>query len=100
MIPFTQPRDGELINLLQIVRVIDHPAGDCPEEFCGDTHETAGETISVRFCDGHLNFYSGEAAKIVKGGVLMNRKLYETTMIAALNPSNIVTPEGPGGRVM
>lgn len=116
MIPLAIPRDGEVVNLSQIVRVEIHPVGRCHE--C-ERHQTFDEILSpenpqpekkvvhavgqqpactVYFVDGIREIYDGEASRIINTEIHFLLNSYRELQIAAT--SQIVTPDGNQGIIM
>lgn len=81
MIPFATPRNREIINLLQIVRV---------------TQETDEGKFTVHFTNGDSQVYEGDAAKFLNTEIAFALNMYRQFQVQS--QSNIVTPDA--GRIM
>lgn len=105
MIPLATPRDGELLNLSQIVQVKSHPAGRCYEcesnsEFSEDhpsfkkiVHIVGEQSAcTVYFSDGRSEIYSGDPSKFLNMELHWLLNAYRQFQQAA--SSNIVGPDG------
>lgn len=80
MIPFATPENRNVINLLQIVRVVQGAPG------------TKDEGITtVHFVNGDIITYSGEAAKIINIEVSFALNAYRALQQASQR--QIITPE-------
>lgn len=81
MIPFATPKNHEVINLLQIVRLTAGAAGTKDEG-----------TVRVFFANGDVERYEGEAAKNINIEVKFALNMYRQWQIAT--QQTIVTPDG------
>lgn len=115
MIPLATPRDGELVNLSQIVRVRVHKVGRCSEceiaEFRQDgnnpdkiVHIIGEQSVcTVYFSDGRQEIYDGDASKALNLELHFLLNTYRQMQQSTISPPSIVTPNGQppsGGLVM
>lgn len=107
MIPLATPRDGEVLNLSQIVQVKVHKAGRCGEcetdrnifrNLVGDegkpiVHKIGDQsTCTVYFSDGRSEIYTGDASKYLNIELHWLLNFYRTMQQAT--ESQIVGPDG------
>jgi len=107
MIPLATPRDGELVNLSQIVKIRSHPKGYC--EVCtyfdapdNDTYlpppvshdEDGDRSCTVYFSDGRSEIYTGEEAKRLNIDMQVMLKIFRDSMQAIFEPPSITPPNG------
>lgn len=104
IIPLATPRNGELINLLQVVKVRQHRSGRCKE--CESLNKketihalTAQSACTVYFADGGTEIFDGEASRIFNLELHFALNLYRAFQQST--QSQIVTPDGsPPPRIM
>lgn len=97
MIPLATPRNGEIVNLSQIVQVKVHEAGRCHdcEILSGkQTVHIIGEqsACTVYFADGRSEIYDGDASKFLNIELHFALNAYRTFQQQVT--SNIVGPDG------
>lgn len=110
MIPFATPRNGELVNLSQIVKVRVHKTGRCDECQLDSndgrkiTHIVGEQSAcTVYFSDGNSEIYDGDASKALNIELHFLLNTYRQMQQSAISPPAIVTPNGQpptGGLVM
>lgn len=110
MIPLATPRDNEILNLSQIVRVRVHRAGRCHEcEFHGEDERTVTHIIgeqsacTVYFSDGTDAIFTGDESKFLNIELHFLLSTYRQMQQASISPPSIVTPNNQppnGGLVM
>lgn len=109
IVPFAAPRDRELVNLSQIVRFVQHPAGvrciECsPSKLNGGNkaviHETAAEACTIYFSDGKHTIYTGQNALNLNNEIAFALSIYRDWQTAAVTAKDggpvIVTPDATG----
>lgn len=98
MIPLAIPRNGELVNLSQIVRVRIHEAGRCDEcevDFGMDNivHVVGQQPpCTIYFSDGRTAIYTDEASRIINAELHFAINQYRAYQMAVT--SSIVDADG------
>ena len=99
MIPLATPRNGELINLSQIVQIKTHPAGRCKECEAAEagtqlvTHVIGQQSAcNVYYSDGRTEIFDGDESKYLNIEMHFLLNMYRQFQQQAASP--LVGPDG------